>query len=88
MPANKNDRHAREHWGDSYDKIPKSVFATLCWHLANVASDSAGAPGAAERRTIVELDALATQLMPEKQARDAEKVLREALKRAEQESSR
>jgi hypothetical protein len=50
MRGFKNDRHARFHWGNVYDSIPKSVFATVAWHLANVASDSADTPGEAERR--------------------------------------
>jgi hypothetical protein len=54
----KQDRSARLAWGDAYDAIPKSVFALSAWHLANVASDSADASGAAERRMVEELVAL------------------------------
>lgn len=58
MPINKNDTHARDLWGDIYDATPKSVFATACWHLANLASGVADTPGAAEARFAEELRAL------------------------------
>jgi hypothetical protein len=64
----KNDRHARQCWGDLYDSLPKSVFATAAWHLANVASDTADAPGAAEKRFFEELRALvANNIIPKQQ---------------------
>lgn len=34
MAGSKSDDHARNLWGAAYDSIPKSVFATLAWHLA------------------------------------------------------
>ena len=69
MPANKHDRHAREHWGEIYDALPKSVFATVAWHLANVASGNADNPGSAKRRFISELNALvANNIIPAPQA--------------------
>lgn len=58
MPINKNDAHARQCWGDLYDKLPKSVFATAAWHLANLASGEADNEGAAERQFFEELKAL------------------------------
>ncbi len=68
----KNDQHAREHWGLAYDQIPKSVFATLAWHLANVASGCGDSPGAAETRAIEELRALSrATILPDNQALSA-----------------
>lgn len=70
MPVNKNDDHARAYWGGAYDAIPKSVFASLCWHLANLASGEADAPLAAEGRTVEEIRALAAvAILPAAQAR-------------------
>lgn len=54
----KNDQHARDHWGEAYNAIPKSVFATVAWHLANVSSGELDASGAAEARFLEELAAL------------------------------
>jgi hypothetical protein len=67
----KNDVIAREHWGsDLYDRIPKSVFAVVAWHLANIASDSPDFPEAAMSRFVEEVEALeANGLIPEGQAR-------------------
>lgn len=67
MAANKNDRHARIWWGDLYDSLPKSVFATAAWHLANVASESPDSDGAAEKRFFEELKALVANGMIPKQ---------------------
>lgn len=65
MPAAKNDIHAREHWGPLYDAIPKSVFATVAWHLANVASGKLDQDGAAVTRFFQELGALgANEIVP------------------------
>ena len=71
MPINKNDTHARGHWGDEiYDAIPKSVFATVAWHLANIASGELDNPGAAESRFAEELRAMvANRIIPEPQAK-------------------
>lgn len=68
MALNKNDSHARDCWGDLYDSLPKSVFATAAWHLANIASGEADAPGAAEKRFFEELKALAANgIIPKQQ---------------------
>ena len=68
----KNDDHAKELWGAAYDSIPKSVFATIAWHLANEASGSADTPGAAVARFMAELNALgAGNIIPQKQVAPA-----------------
>lgn len=54
----KDDQHAYRHWGAAYDAIPKSVFATVAWHLANMASGEADVDGAAEAMFRAELNAL------------------------------
>ena len=55
----KSDSHAKEIWGgDVYAAIPKSVFASVAWHLANLASGEADNPGAAEKMFLNELAAL------------------------------
>jgi len=55
----KNDHEARKAWGaDVYESIPKSVFAYVAWHLANVASEACDAPGEAARRFLMEWRAL------------------------------
>lgn len=46
---------------DVFDKITKSEWATLAWHLANAASDHLDCPGASERRLVFELNVLADQ---------------------------
>lgn len=70
MAANKNDFAARVRWGEVYDKTPKSVFAVVAWHLANIASDEPDAPGAAEARFVEELRALMDNyLLPAEQAK-------------------
>jgi hypothetical protein len=68
VSINKNDQHARRAWGSAYDAIPKSVFAIAAWHLANVASGDADAPGSAELRMIEELEALRCGHLPVAQA--------------------
>ena len=78
----KQDAAARQAWGDAYDAIPKSVFALLAWHLANVASDAADEPGAAERRAVEELEALRYGHLPTAQADRAIKAIRAAIARA------
>lgn len=79
MPINKNDIHAREHWGRAYDATPKSVFATLAWHLANRASGYAGEPGAAEATAHDEIRALLKSgILPDGQASRAMKALVDA----------
>lgn len=59
----KLDRHARKCWGRAYGAIPKSVFATLAWHLARrmfIADAYAiGAENAERHPNHVELKAIA-----------------------------
>lgn len=64
----KQDVSARQAWGAAYDAIPKSVFALVAWHLANVASGTADENGAAERRFVEELEALRHGHLPPSQA--------------------
>ena len=58
--VSKNDGVARSHWGEAYDEIPKSVFAAIAWHLANLASGECDTPGAAEARFLAEWQAVET----------------------------
>lgn len=68
MSGFKNDGHARKHWGEVYDDIPKAVFATVAWHLANMASGEADADGAAEKQFFDELRVLALNgIIPQSQ---------------------
>lgn len=70
MGAVKLEEHAREHWGPVFDAIPKSVFATVAWHLANIASDNLDQDGAAETRFLEELQALGqNNIIPSEQLR-------------------
>lgn len=72
----KNDAAARRAWGRAYGDIPKSVFALVAWHLANMASDRAGEPGAAELMVVSEIKALAEGgHMDKKQALAAAKAI-------------
>lgn len=71
----KHDSHAREIWGDAYDAIPKSVFATLAHFLAARCADDREQIDAL---ILAELDALSGQIMPERQARAAIKAIRKA----------
>lgn len=64
MRGFKNDMHARRAWGEAYDAIPKSAFALIAWHLANLCSESADAPGAAESRFAEEWEALRSHGLP------------------------
>lgn len=52
----KNDTEARYLWGAAYDAIPKSAFAVVAWHLANLCGD--GEAGGAVERFAEELHAL------------------------------
>ena len=69
----KQDAHASEHWGwDVYATVPKSVFATVAWHLANALSESCDTPGMAEKRFAEEIDALvANGILPAAQGKRA-----------------
>jgi hypothetical protein len=78
----KTDGHAKALWGDAYDAIPKSVWATMAWHLANIASDAPDVAGSAEARALAELDALGGQIIPERQAKAAIAAIRNARKEA------
>lgn len=73
----KQDAHAAAHWGDAiYSALPKSVFATVAWHLANALSESCDAPGMAEKRFLEEIDALvANNILPSAQGKRAKEVL-------------
>jgi hypothetical protein len=76
----KNDVIAREHWGELYDKVPKSVFAVVAWHLANIASGSPDIPESAMSRFVEEVEALeANGLIPEGQARTVIRAFGKAL---------
>lgn len=79
----KSDSHARRLWGAAYDDIPKSVFATVAWHLANLCSESADVPGAAEARAVQEIETLGYGHIPERQAKAAVKAIRAAISKAE-----
>lgn len=79
----KQDRAARMAWGDAYNAIPKSVFALVAWHLANVASGQADTVGAAESRVIEELEALRYGHLPQAQADRAIKSIRALVAKAE-----
>lgn len=69
-------REAYAAWGEAFDAIPKSVWAVVAWHLANVASGEADADGAALARFREELDALiAAGIIPEAQGKRALKAL-------------
>jgi hypothetical protein len=56
--GSKNDQHAKQHWGDAYDAIPKSVFATIAWHLANQCGEQLDDPTAVIARFLEEARAL------------------------------
>lgn len=70
MALNKTESYAYDFWSeDTYRAIPKSVFAAVAWHLANEASGTADAPGAAEVRFVEEIKALqAAGIIPKDQA--------------------
>lgn len=79
MAIGKDDGHAIQHWGEIYNAIPKSVWATVAWHLANVASGECDNHGAAESRVIVELCALASNgILPDMQSTRAVKAILKA----------
>lgn len=79
----KQDEHARELWGDAYNAIPKSVFATMAWFLAGAASDNCDDPESIVARVLEELDALRGQVLPERQANAAIKAVRSTFTKAE-----
>jgi hypothetical protein len=70
MSLGKTDAHARKHWGAAYDAVPKSVFATLAWRLADRIGPEAVAVA------LEELDALAANgIIPEIQTNRAVKAI-------------
>ena len=76
--------HAAEYWGsDTLKDVPKAVWATVAWHLANVMSGSADSEGAAEEAFLAELLALAEAgIIPAQQAKSSAASIRAALRRA------
>ena len=55
----KSDWQAQEIWEpEIYATIPKSVFAMIAWHLANITSEAVDEPGEAEKRFLEEWDIL------------------------------
>lgn len=78
----KTDTHAKQAWGsDVYAAIPKSVFATVAWHLANLASGQADASGEAEKMFLSELAALTRSgIIPRDQTATVIRALEGALK--------
>jgi hypothetical protein len=72
----KHDSHAVRLWGPAYLDIPKSVFATIAWHLANEASGSADSPGAAVSRFLTELYTLgANDIISQEQVKASARAL-------------
>lgn len=52
----KHDQHAVDLWGGRlYESTPKSVFATIAWHLAAIAGENADDPEATLKRFCAEL---------------------------------
>lgn len=52
----KQDQHAVDLWGGHlYMSTPKSVFATIAWHLSALASENADDPDATLKRFCEEL---------------------------------
>lgn len=54
----KQDQEAHRLFGEQYGKIPKSVFACIAYHLANLCGESCDDPEAAMRRFYEEWRAL------------------------------
>lgn len=77
MHQTKQDREARGLWGPAYDSIPKSVFATAAWHLADCCSDAGVGNGQEVARFLDEVRALAENgLISPAQAARASSALR------------
>lgn len=73
---NHQTREAYAAWGEAFDAIPKSVWAVVAWHLANVASGEADTEGAALARFREELQMLVDGgHLPEAQGKRALKAL-------------
>lgn len=76
MRGFKSDSAARQHWGVAYDAIPKSAFALIAFHLANLAADEPDSFESISARLVEEADALsANGIMPEQHALTIRKVL-------------
>jgi hypothetical protein len=77
MPLNKNDMHARNDLGSAvFDAIPKSIFATLAFRLADRLGDGTADRSIAFPIMAEELAALANcGIIPADQAKRALKAL-------------
>lgn len=77
MPINKNDHHARQDIGsDVFDAIPKSVFATLAYRLADRLAGGNNDRDAAFEIMREEIDVLAlNNILPLDQAKRSVKAL-------------
>lgn len=76
----KADVSARQAFGDTYDAIPKSAFALMAYHLANLCCDDPDTQSSILARLQEEADALvANSIMPERHA----EALRSAIAKAE-----
>ena len=76
----KADGAAHEALGDIYGAVPKSAFALIAYHLANLCADDPDQHNSILARLQVEADALvANGIMPERHADQ----LRTAIARAE-----
>ncbi|NVD44363.1 hypothetical protein [Qipengyuania atrilutea] len=73
MALNKNDSEARALWGAAYEAMPKSVFAVMAYHLADLASEDGDS---AIGRALEEVNALAMNgLITETQHKNAARAL-------------
>lgn len=69
MRGIKSDTAAREALGTVYDAVPKSAFALIAYHLANLCADDPDQHDSILARIQVEADALAANgIMPERHA--------------------
>lgn len=83
----KNDGHAKEALGLAFDAIPKSVFATLAYRLADRLEGGNDDQGRAFTVMIEELEALAlNDIIPADQVKRAVKALRPNAAPREEES--
>jgi len=77
MKGSKNDAAARGLFGKSYDHIPKSTFAAVCYFFAQRCADDFGEDGDAVMRTMIsEIETLRlNRIVSDAQARAATKAL-------------
>ena len=76
----KNDSAAIAHWGNAYGAIPKSAFALIAYHLANLAAEQPDTFESVCARVVEEADALALNgIMPAAHAETIRKALGGAL---------